>query len=320
MKRKKKPRRSLAKEETNKRNIEWQKTHNTALARKIRETNAVARSLPRLPLPRKRFTVQIVDPASASPIRNFEEELEKYEKELEEKRKAKELERNEDESEERNKPKRRRIKFLDEEEKTEETDKEKTEKTDKKTGETHEEKTGNTDKRKQKRKRKHSDHDKQERKQKRPTMEHSQEQNKEKNKEQNKEKNDSQPKRKRKRVSQLYQLEEKLDQNNEKDTTQKDINEPADKNELVELSLEDVLGFDPLDLELDLGLDLLDLDDPLEFDNTPPPQDPSSPSRCPAKTAASGAKADMSSVEPPPGLPDIASASSIGKPPSVNIS
>jgi len=323
-------RKSLAKEEINKRNIEWQKTHNTALARKIRETNAIARSLPRLPLPRKRFTVQIVDPASASPIRNFEEELEKYEKELEEKKQAEELERKEEESEERNKPKRRRIEFLSEEEKTEETEEtEETEKTDK-------EKTGKTAEKKQKRKRKHSEHDRHERKREKSTSKHSEEmnkeqkgeknksKNKEKNKEQykekNEEKNDSPSKRKRKRVSQLYQLEEKLDQNKEKDPTQKDIIEPADENKLVELSLEDVLGFDPLDLELDLGLDLLNLDEPLPFDKTPPPQDPSSPSRCPAKTAASGAKADMSSVEPPPGLPAIASDSSIGKPPSVNIS
>ena len=121
-------RKSLAKEEINKRNIEWQKTHNTALARKIRETNAIARSLPRLPLPRKRFTVQIVDPASASPIRNFEEELENMKRNWKRKT-GRGVRKEEEELEERNKPKRRRIEFLSEEEKTEET--EETEETEK---------------------------------------------------------------------------------------------------------------------------------------------------------------------------------------------
>ena len=303
-------RKSLAKEEINKRNIEWQKTHNTALARKIRETNAIARSLPRLPLPRKRFTVQIVDPASASPIRNFEEELEKYEKELEEKRKAEELERNEDESEERNKPKRRRIEPLDEEEKTEETDK-KTEKTDEKTGKTDD----------KKRKIKHSEHDRQEKKRKRPTVEPSEEQNKEQKKEQSKgkkkEKNECQPKRKRKRVSQLYQLEEKEQQNklqNDSQTEQEEedlLRLKVSENELQELNLEEELGFDPLDLENDLGLDLLNLEEQLELDPSSL-QDPSPPSLSPKKDAVCGARAVTSSALRPHGSPAIKSVSGSG--------
>ena len=119
----------------------------------------------------------------------------------------------------------------------------------------------------------------------------------------------------------MYQLEEKnLEQDDEGDTTLEAIEEQTDQNEesntskkeLDELNLEEELGFDPLDLELDLGLSLLDLEEQLDLDDLIPNQDPSSRSPFPAKTVASGAKDGSSSAEPRPGLPVVSSNSAIG--------